>query len=57
MWEEYEAVSFLPLIYTANITIASGVPFSLLSDMKFDFCMLVLCLVFNEHNDLSAAQQ
>ena len=39
MWEEYEAVSFLPLIYTANITIASGVPFSLLSDMEFDLPM------------------
>ena len=39
MWEEYEAVSFLPLIYTANITIASDVPFSLLSDMEFDLPM------------------
>ena len=39
MWEEYEAVSFLSLIYTANITIASGVPFNLLSDMDFDLPM------------------
>ena len=29
-------MSFLPLIYTANITIASGVPFNLLNDVEFD---------------------
>ena len=39
MCVEYEAVSFLPLIYTANITIASVVPFYPLSDVEFNLPM------------------